>query len=338
MKGSVMKRIGIVSLSAVIFLFSGFGQSAESDSGYQILKTIKIGGEGGWDYLTADPDAHRIYVSRGNRVIVVDTEKGEVVGEVKDTQGVHGIALVPKQKKGFTSNGKDSTVTIFDLENLKEISRTNVGNGPDAIIYDPASDRVFTFNAKSKDTTAIDPATGKVVDTVKLEGKPEFAVADGKGMVYVNMEDKNEVVAIDAKELKVKDRWPLAPGTGPSGIAMDRAKRRLFVTCRNEKMVILDANKGKVLGSVTIGKGTDACAFDPETKLAYSSNRDGTLTLVEEKDGEYKVLANVKTQEGSKTMALDVKTHLAYLPGAKFKTGTRMQEPDTFTILVVGKK
>jgi DNA-binding beta-propeller fold protein YncE len=333
-----MSRIAVVGLSALVLVFVGFTHAAEPESDYQILKRIKVGGEGRWDYLTADPDAHRLYVSRTDRVQVIDVEKDKLVGEVKELSGVHGIALVPMRKKGFISNGGDGTVTIFDLATLKETSRPKVGMGPDAIIYDSASDRVFAFNGKSHDASAIDAESGKVVGTVKLEGKPEFAVADEKGMVYVNLEDKSELLAIDSKELKVKERWPVAPGKEPSGLAMDRAKRRLFVTCGNEKMVILDADKGKVLGSVTIGKGTDACAFDPGTGLAFSSNRDGTLTIVEQKKDEYQVLANVKTQQGSKTMALDPKSHLAYLPAAKFKAGGRMVEPDTFEILVVGKK
>ena len=341
MKGYQMMRIGMVGLSALVFFTSGVGRAAEPESPYQLLKTIKVGGDGGWDYLTVDSDTHRLYVSRGNRVQVVDVEKGEVVGEVKDTPGIHGIALVPKRKNGFTSNGGESTVTIFDLETLKETARVKVGTKPDAIIYDPFSDRVFTFNAGSSDATAIDTETGKVAGTVKLGGKPEFAVADEKGMVYVNIENKDEVVAFDAKELTVKDRWSVAPGKKPSGMSMDRAKRHLFVTCGNEKMVILDADKGKVLGSVTIGKGTDACAFDPGAKLAFSSNRDGTLTVVEEKKGEYQVLANVMTQNGARTMALDPKTHNVYLVTAKFKAGgggRPTPEPDTFVVLVVGKK
>jgi DNA-binding beta-propeller fold protein YncE len=234
-------------------------------------------------------------------------------------------------------------VAIFDLETLAETARTKVGQRPDAIIYDPSTDRVFTMNAGSKDATALDASTGSVAGTVPLGGKPEFAVADGKGMVYVNIEDKSEVVAFDAKELTVKSRWPLAPGKEPAGLAMDRAKRRLFSTCHNQKMVVLDADSGKVLGSPEIGKGTDACAFDPDTGLAFSSNRDGTLTVVEEKPaGEFHVAANVKTQVGAKTMALDPKTHMIYLVTARFKPPAAGEkrpgiEPDSFVILVVGK-
>jgi YVTN family beta-propeller protein len=336
-----MTRIGIVGLAALVVLAFGVGPAAEPESGYQVLKSIKIGGEGGWDYLTVDSDTNRLYVSRANRVQVIDLAKGELVGEVKDTAGIHGIALVIGRKKGFTSNGGDSTVTVFDLGTLKETGRVKVGSKPDPILYDPASDRVFTFNAGSNDATAIDAASDKVAGTVALGGRPESAVTDEKGTIYVNMENKNEVVAFDSKELKVKERWPVGDAKTPVGLAIDKANRRLFVTCRSEKMVILDADKGKVLGSVPIGKRTDAAAYDAERKLAFSSNGDGTLTVVAEGKDGYRVLENVKTQEGSKTMALDPKTHLIYLPAVKYKpatTGRPVPEPDTFSILVVGKK
>jgi DNA-binding beta-propeller fold protein YncE len=338
MKGLIMTRTWIVALSALAFLPMGAGRAAEADSGYHLLSTIKVGGAGGWDYLSMDAASRRLYLSRSNRVIVVDVDKEKVVGEVKDTPGIHGIAVVPGRKKGYTSNGGDSTVTVFDLETLTAKARLKVGAVPDPIIYDPASERVFTFNARGMDATAIDTSTDQVVGSVKLGGRPEFAVADEKGMIYVNIISKDEVVGFDAKELKVKDRWQLTAGAKPTGLAMDRAKRRLFVTCRNEKMVILDADKGKVVGSVTIGKGTDACAFDPGTGLAFSSNGDGTLTIVAENKDEYHVLANVKTQERAKTMALDPKTHKVFLPAATYKGRSRTPEPDTFAILVFGRK
>lgn len=324
----------------------GYGVFADPpDSGYRVIKKFSLGGEGGWDYLTADPEGHRLYIARSNRVTVVDVETGKVVGEVPNTPGVHGVALVPKHKRGFSSNGGDSTVTIFDLETLKEAGRVKVGSRPDAILYDPASDRVFTFNAGSNDATALDAEKGAVAGTVKLGGRPETGVADEKGMVYVNLVDKNEIVAFDARKLEVTQRWPLAPGTGPHGLAMDRAKRRLFSTCANEKMIVLDADSGKVLATLTIGKGTDACAFDPGPGFAFSSNGDGTLTVVEEQPpGTYRVLANVPTQAGARTMALDTKTHLIYLATARFKQPAagekgprRAMEPDSFVILVVGK-
>jgi DNA-binding beta-propeller fold protein YncE len=340
-----MTRISIWVLPALVFLFcADFGARAEPpESPYKVLKKIPVGGEGGWDYLTMDAAGRRLYIARANRVTVVDVDEGKVVGEVANTPGIHGVALDLKRKKGYTSNGGDATVTIFDLETLKELARPKVGMRPDAIIYDPASDRVFTFNAGSSDTTAISAETGNVDGTIKLGGKPEFAVADEKGQVFVNLEDKSEVVALDSKKLKETNRWPMAPGKNPSGLSMDRAKRRLFATCHNEMMVVLDADSGKVLDTPAIGKGTDASAFDPGTGLAYSSNGDGTLTVVEEQPADhYRVAANVKTQDGARTMALDTKTHNVYLVTARFKPAVpgerrRAQEPDSFEILVVGK-
>jgi DNA-binding beta-propeller fold protein YncE len=342
-KGWIMIRLSICALPALLFLVPALAAPPEgSSSGYKVVNKFQIGGEGGWDYLTLDPEARRLYIARSNRVTVLDVETGKVVGEVPKTPGVHGVALVPKRKKGFASNGSENTVTIFDLETLKETGRPKVGNRPDAIIYDPASDRVFTFNAGSKDATALDADTGTVAGTVPLGGKPEFAVADEKGMVFVNIEDKHEVVAFDSRALQVKSHWPLAPGKEPAGLAMDRAKHRLFSTCHNEKMVILDAETGKVLATPAIGKGTDACAFDPGTGLAFSSNRDGTLTVVQEKPADhYEVQANVRTLVGARTMALDPRTHNIYLATAGFKAaapGERRPgiEPNSFVILVVG--
>ncbi|MFL5243910.1 MAG: YncE family protein [Gemmataceae bacterium] len=339
-----MTHIRKWALPAMLLFCPGLTASEPADSGFHVLKKMEIGGEGGWDYLTMDSSTGRLYIARSDRVMVVDVEKGKVIGEVAKTPGIHGVALVPKRKKGFTSNGGDATATIFDLESLKEIAKVKVGMRPDAIIYDPASDRVFTFNAGSKDTTAIASEDGTVAGTVALGGKPEFAVADEKGLVYVNIEDKNEVVVIDAKTLKVKDRWKIAPGEEPTGIAMDREKRRLFITCHNQKMVVLDADNGKVVGSAAIGKGTDACAFDQSAGLAFSSNGDGTLTVVEAKAGDkYKVVANVPTQVGARTMALDTKTHHIYLATARFKPlpagerGRPKMEPNSFVILEVGK-
>ncbi len=339
-------RTCIRALPALLLLsLGGFSVGADApDGGYRILKKIPVGGEGGWDYLTMDAAARRLYITRSNRVLVLDVEEGKLVGEVAQTPGVHGVALVPKHKRGFTSNGGDSTATVFDLETLREVARTKVGDRPDAITYDPASDRVFTFNAGSKNATALAAADGKLAGTVELGGRPESGVADGKGAVYVNIVDKSEVVVFDAHKLQIKARWSLEVGKGPTGIAMDRNKRRLFVTCRNEKMAILDADGGKVLAMLPIGKGTDACAFDPETGRAFSSNGDGTLTVVEEQPADhFRVAATVPTQAGARTMALDTITHNLLLAAARYKPaaagakGRPQPEPDSFTILVVGK-
>jgi DNA-binding beta-propeller fold protein YncE len=338
-----MKCVSILACATLAFVLSAAtGTVAPVDGPYKVLKKYELGGEGGWDYLSIDAEARRLYIARGTHVMVMDLDKGKVVGDLPNTPGVHGVALVPKLKKGFTSNGGDSTATIFDLETLKETGRVQVGKGPDFILYDPASNQVFTFNASSKDATAIAADSGKVVGTVALGGRPESAIADEKGMVYVNIMDKNEVAAVDAKALTVKNRWPLAPGTTPVGLGMDLKKRRLFSTCRNEKMVILDADSGKVLDTVAIGNGTDACIFDAAKSLAFSSNKDGTLTVVGEartSPDKYAVVENVTTQVGAKTMALDPKTHNLFLATAQFKEAGKKSTPvpNTFTILVVGQ-
>jgi YVTN family beta-propeller protein len=319
----------------------GYGSAGEpAESGYRVLKTIRLGGEGRWDYLTMDSAARRLYVSRSTRVQVVDIDEGKLVGEVANTPGVHGIALDQKRNQGFTSNGRDNTVTVFDMRTLAEKSRVKVGTGPDGILYDPASDRVFTFNGRGKDATAVSAETGKVDGTVALGGKPESAVSDEKGMIYVSLEDKDEIVAFDAKALSVKHRWPVAPAKEPVGLSMDRSKGRLFCSCHSQQMVVMDAGSGQVLATPPIGKGTDYCVYDPDKGLAFSSNGDGTLTVVGEKGGKFSVLADVKTQAGARTCALDTKTHHVLLATATMKAagGGRPQPvPDSFVILVIGK-
>ncbi len=284
-------------------------------------RKITIGGEGGWDYLTADAASKRLYVSRSNRIIVLDTESEKVVGELAGTPGVHGIAIAPKLDKGFTSNGGDNTVTAFDLKTLKETGRVKVGGRPDAIMFDPTTNRVFTFNHGSRDATAVDPSSVTVAGTVALDGVPEAAVSDGKGHVFVNIMDKNEVAEFDAQALHVVNRWSLAPGQHPTGLAMDREHRRLFSVCGgNQTMVVLDADSGHVLATLPIGSGSDGCAFDPGRGLAYSSNGgDGTLTVVhEEMPGQFRVVATIPTQASARTIALDSQTHRIYLSAATY--------------------
>jgi YVTN family beta-propeller protein len=316
------------------------------DPGYKLLKTYAVGGEGGWDYLTMDSAARRLYISRGTRVQVFDVDEGKVVGEVANTPGVHGIALVPKLDRGFTSNGREGTVTVFDMKSLKELDRVKVGQNPDGILYDPASGRVFTFNGRSHDATAIDAETAKVVGTVTLGGKPESAASDEQGNIYVNMEDKDEIIVFGAKDLEVKHHWPVAPAKTPVGLAIDRETHRLFVSCGNAQMAVMDAESGKVLATPAIGKRTDFCVFDPETKFAFSSNGDGTLTIVHEAAADqFNVVANVPTQMGARTCALDSKTHNVLLVSAKFEppppNAKGRQRPqivkDSFVVLVVGK-
>jgi DNA-binding beta-propeller fold protein YncE len=329
-----------VSLAAVALAAAG--------SGYHVTTTYKLGGDGGWDYLTTDPDARRIYISRGTHVIVVDADSGKSVGDIADTQGVHGIALAPELGRGFTSNGREGTVSIFDIKTLATSSKVKVGENPDAILYDPATKRVFTFNGRSQDSTAIDAATGKVLGTIKLDGKPEFAASDAKGEIFVNIEDKSELVAIDPNKLEVKAKWPLAPCTEPSGLSIDRKHRRLFVGCDNKMMAVVDADSGKVLATPVIGDGVDATAFDPETGLAFAScGGDGVLTVVKEESAGKFTGENVPTQKGARTLALDPKTHNVFVVTAQF--GPRPAAtadnprprppilPDSFVVLVVGK-
>src|SRR5882724_4883109 len=323
--------------------------TAPSASGYHLLKKIEVGGEGGWDYLIVDGVARRLYVSRGTRVMVFDADTGASVGEIPDTPGVHGIAIADDLGRGFTSNGRDGSVTIFELKTFKAISKVKVGKNPDCILYDAATHRVFAFNRGSDDVSAIEAKTGDVAAPIALGGHPEFATADGKGMVFVNLDNKSEVVAIDSKKLEVKAHWPVAPAEDCSGMAIDRKHSRLFSVCGNKKMAVMDANTGKVVADVTIGGGPDAAGFDPETSLAFSSNgQDGTLTVVHQDSADkYSVVANVPTQRGARTMALDPKTHNVFLATAQYgpppaATPERPNPrpamlPNSFVILVFGK-
>ncbi len=312
---------------------------------YHLIQKVTLGGEGGWDYLTVDPDARRLYISQGTHVMVVNADTYKVVGDIPNTNGVHGIAFAPKLGRGFTSNGQANTVTIFDLKTLKAVGTAPTGDRPDAILYDPASERVFTFNGGGNSATAVDARTGKVVGTIPLGGRPEFAAADGKGMVYDNLEDKSEVVGIDARTLAVKNRWPISPEESPSGLAMDAKSRRLFAVCDGGKMAVVNADTGAVVAAPAIGNGPDAAGFDPATKLAFSSNgQDGTLTVVhEDAPGTFRVVQTVPTQAGARTMALDTKTHRVFLVTATPGPATpgappwrRSYVPGTFTLLVVG--
>jgi YVTN family beta-propeller protein len=337
-------RTLIIPLLALSFATPAIAAS----SGYHVVQTWKVGGDGGWDYLKIDSHARRLYISRATRVLVIDADSGKSVGEIPDTPGVHGIALAPEFGKGFTSNGRENTVTIFDLKTLKVLNKIKVGARPDAIIYDPATKRVFTFNAGSQDATAVDAAKGEVVGSIPLGGKPEFAASDSKGTVFVNLEDKNQLFALDSEKLAVKQRWDLPGCDEPSGLAMDQKNRRLFVGCGNKKMPIVDADSGKILTTLPIGDGVDATAFDEETGLAFASCGEGVLTVVrEDSPDKFSVVENVSTQKGARTMALDSKTHNAYTVTAKFgppPAPTADQPhprpsliPDSFVVLIVGK-
>jgi DNA-binding beta-propeller fold protein YncE len=318
-------------------------------AGYHLLKSIFVPGEGGWDYLTVDESGRRLYVSHGTQVEVLDIDHGSIVGRIPDTQGVHGIAIAADLGRGFTSNGRTSTITIFDLKSLHPIEEVkSTGENPDAIIYDPASRRVFAFNGRSGSATAIDARSGKVAGSVELGGKPEFAAADGTGQVFVNLEDKSMVVKLDSRKLAVEQKWPLAPCEEPSAMAIDRKNHRLFIGCGNKLMAVVNANSGRVITTLPIGDHVDAAAFDPQTGLAFASNGDGTLTVIhQDSPDRYSVVENAKTQAGARTMALDPKTHDVFLSVAEYGPAPaptaaqpkpkRPLLPGSFKILVMGR-
>ena len=343
-----MKHVFCTSTRLVLigFLLTSFAMAAAP--GYHVIKTYKLGGDGGWDYLTFDSASRRLFISRATHVMVIDADSGKSLGDIPDTPGVHGIALAPDLGRGFISNGREGTVTIFDLKSLKSLGKVKVGDNPDAILFDSATKRVFTFNGHSHDASAIDAGKGTVVGTIKLDGKPEFAVSDGKGEIFVNLEDKSQLLALDPNKLEVKSRWPLAPCSEPSGLALDGKNRRLFSGCDNKLMAIVNADSGKLITTVPIGGGVDAAAFDPETNLAFASCGEGVLTVVREQSANnFSVAENVPTQEGARTMALDPKTHQVFVVTAKFgppPAPTAEQPhprhtilPDSFVVLVLGK-
>jgi DNA-binding beta-propeller fold protein YncE len=332
-----------------LLLAMNAGVQAKPSPGYHLLKKFVLGGEGGWDLLTFDAAANRLYIPRGTHVMVVDPDSGAIVGDIPNTPRVHGVAVAPEFGKGFTSNGGDGTVTIFDLKTLKTLGQLKAGKNPDAIIYDPASKRIFCFNGASNDVTAIDAKTGTVAGTLALRGKPELAVADEHGKIFVNLEDKSAVVEFDARKLTLDATWPLAPGEEPTGIALDRKHHRLFAACGNKLMAVLNADNGKLVTTFPIGSGPDGAAFDSERQLAFSPNgADGTLTVGhEDSPDKISVLENVATQKGARTMELDEHSHRVFLVTAEFgptpaPTADRPRPrppmiPGSFTLLVFGR-
>jgi DNA-binding beta-propeller fold protein YncE len=330
-----MRRVVFLTLLTSLVVIMATGAGAD----YKVVNTWKLGGDGGWDYLTADSDGHRLFIARATRVMVIDTESGKQVGEIPDTAGVHGVALDSELGRGFTSNGREDTVSVFNLKSLAVEKKIKLGSGPDAILYDPFSKRVFTFNGKGTDksATAIDAAKGEVVGKVELGGKPEFAATDEKGTVFVNIEDTSEIVAFDPQKLTVKSRWKLTDCEEPTGLAIDRKNRRLFAGCGNKKMAVVDANTGKVVASPAIGDGCDATAFDAELGLAFASAGDGTITVIRE-DGadKFSVAQTVTTQKAARTMTLDAKTHKLFTVTANVgPRPERKVEPDSFVVLVM---
>lgn len=296
--------------------------AAFAQSGYHLIKKISIPGDGFWDYLTTDPATGRVYVSHGTEVDVVDGGKGEVVGKIAGLKFIHGIALAPEFNRGFISDGGANQVVVFDMKTLEKTGAVPAGTNPDGIIYDPATKRVFAFNGRSASATAVDAEKGTLAGTVMLEGKPEFPAPDGKGHVFVNIEDKSEVMDIDAKALTVVHKWPLGMCKEPSGMAMDTKTRRIFSGCDNKMMAVMNADTGQVVTTVPIGEGVDATWFDPGTKYVLNScGEDGVLTVIhEDSPDKYRVVENVKTETGARTMALNPKTHTVYLAVAQVET------------------
>jgi YVTN family beta-propeller protein len=341
----------VVTLTVALTVWAQTPATAPAAAELKVIKFIPLGGEGRWDYLTVDADARHIYVARETRIMVVDADSGKLIGEVPDVNGAHGIAITPDGKTGFATAGKDGAVVVFDTKTLKQTQKIKAGSKPDAILYDGFSKKVYVFNHGDGTITIIDPAAlDKAPATLEVGGTLEYGVTDNAGHVYVNVEDKSETVAIDTKEQKVTDHWKLAPGEEPTGLAIDPEHKRLFVGCGNQKMIILDAESGKVQGDVAIGKGVDGVAFDAKLGLAMSANgggRDkdgeGTITAVRiakpaspptRQIGTFVVAQALKTVKGARTIADDPKTNQVYLPC--MMPGEKPGDEPKFGLLVVG--
>lgn len=336
----------IFSLALITFTPELHAQS----SGYHLIKKTVIGGTGGWDYLSVDTKNNRLYVSHSTQVEVLDATTHEKIGVIPNLQGVHGVLAVPKTGRGITTNGRSNSVTIFDLKTLQPIIELPTGKNPDALLYDDFSGRVFVFNHSDVTATAIDIAKGKVVGTIDVGGSAlEAGTTDGKGTIYVNLEESNEIVSFDAKTLAIKNRWKISPGEEPTGLALDTKTKRLFSVCHNGWMMVLDSEKGTVIAQVPIGKRVDGVVFDPELKMAFSSNGEGSITVVQEVSAsEFKVIDTIATEVGARTIALDPKTHHVFVstaqygavPAATAETPNPRPGviPGTFMILEYGKK
>ena len=340
-----MKR-SLVFFSFLFILFTGINvQGQNSKSEYSIVNKIHLPGDVGWDYLSVDETGSRLFVSHSTVVLVVDLKTSQLIGTINDTPGVHGIALAEDQNKAFISVGRNASVKVINFKTLELIADVKIsGQNPDAIMYEPYSKKVFVFNGGSSNATVIDAKTNEIVTTIPLEGKPEFPVSDGKGKVYVNIEDKSRISVIDVNSLKVEKSWPIAPGEEASGLALDNETHRLFSVCSNKMMIILDAIDGHVVSALPIGDGCDGVKFDPGLKRAYSSNGDGTMTVVQESNKDsFKVLENVVTMSGARTLAVDTKTHHIYLPSAEYNPAPaattenprprRTMKPGSFAVL-----
>jgi YVTN family beta-propeller protein len=316
--------------------------SAQEKNTFHLLKTFHIESAGGWDYLAVGP-GNRLYVSHGTQVNILDKTTGDSIGVIENTTGVHGIAFDKEHNKGFTSNGRLNTVTVFDAANSAVLAQIATGENPDAILYEPFSKKIITCNGKSKDLTVIDPADNKVIATIPVGGRPETAVSNGAGRLYVNIEDKSEIVEIDTKTLRVLSHWPISPGEEPTGLSIDTKTNRLFAGCGNKFLIVVNASTGSIVSKLPIGDGCDGVAFDADTKSIFASNGEGTMSVFREKAAnEFEPIATIPTKRGARTITVDPQTHLIYLPTAEFEpqaanqTGRPKMIPGTFQVLVIG--
>ena len=336
-----MKKLKLLFTAAFILILS---TAAIAQKDIHLLNTFHIASSGGWDYLSVQPNSDKLFVSHGTQVNILNKKTGDSLGFIPNTAGVHGIAFVTALNKGYTSNGRSNNVTVFDLGTNAVISQIETGQNPDAIFYDEFSKRIITCNGRSKDLSVIDPATDKVVATIAVGGRPETAVSDNNGKIFVNIEDKNEIVSVNAKTFTVENHWPLSPGEAPTGLAIDAKTNRLFAGCGdNNWLIILDAANGNVVDKIAIGGGCDGVGFDPASKLIYTSNGDGTLSVIkEESKDKFISMPAIATKKGARTIAVDPSTHLIYLPTADFEStpganGRPKTIPGTFQVMVLGK-
>lgn len=333
-----MKHLLLIACAAI------YGTTINAQLSFKVINTFKIASSGGWDYIAVQPNSNNVFVSHGTQVNIVNKTTGDSLGYIPNTPGVHGIAFAPALNKGYTSNGRGNNVTVFDLKTFAVKDSIATGQNPDAIFYDPFSKKIITCNGRSKDLTFIDAVTDKVVATVAVGGKPETAVSDEAGKIFVNIEDKNEIVVINAKTYTVEAHWSLLPGEAPTGLAIDTQTKRLFAACSDSKLlVVIDAEKGTIVDKLPIGNGCDGDGFDPVLKNIYTSNgADGTVTVIhEDNKDKFSVTGNITTKRGARTMAVDNQSHNLYLPTADFEASTGggrpKMIPGTFQILAVGK-
>ncbi|HVS92159.1 MAG TPA: YncE family protein [Mucilaginibacter sp.] len=337
-----MKR-SVLLASLLIALFAGNGYAQQTPN-YHIIKTFHIKSGGGYDYTTVDPQSNRLYVSHGTQVNVLDKVSGDSLGVIQTDKDVHGIALVHAVNKGYITNGSANSVVVFDLKTFKVLGHVPAGQFADGILYDDFSNKVITSNGRGKSMTVIDPATDQAIATIQLTGWPEAAASDGKGRIYVNNAEKSEMDVIDAKTFKVIHSWPIAPGKSASGLAIDRQSMSLFAGCDNQKLVVMDATNGKVITTLPIGDECDAVGFDKPLKTIYSSNGDGTLTIIKEiSANKFEVVKNLKTKAGARTQAVEPVSHLIYLPTGEFEPKKAGEfrpklKPGTFQVLVVSPR